>query len=58
MNGNPNSLYVTLFSNTSIKAFPINSIAAFTVELAHEVVLGKGKWEVGLCEFSCVPPLF
>ena len=56
MNGNPNSLYVTLFSNTSMKVYPDNYIGAFTVQLAHMVDLGTDKWEVGLCEFLC-PPL-
>ena len=45
---------MTLVSNSSMKAYPINSIAAFTVDLAHEIMLsGKDRWEVALCEFSC-----
>jgi hypothetical protein len=50
-------LYVTLFSNASQELYPTNSLAVFTVELAQPIVLNSNcDWEVGLCEFSCVPP--
>ena len=51
------SFYMTLFSNSSMKAYPNNSITAFTVQLGHEILLsGNDVWEVAICEFSC--PLF
>ena len=50
------SFYVTMFSNTSMKAYPANTISSFTVELAHEIDLAGYRWEVTLCEFSCSPP--
>ena len=53
MSENPNSFYVTLFSNSYMKVFP-NTIAAFTV--AYEIDLCTDRWEVGLCEFSCPLP--
>ena len=54
--GLPNHFYVTLFSNASLNIFPDNTIAAFTVKLAHPVDLGSNdKWEVGVCEFSYPP---
>jgi len=53
---NPNSFYVTLFSNSLTKAYPDNTIGAFTVQLAHELDLGTNRWEVAICEFSCPPP--
>ena len=57
MGENQDNFYVTLFSNSSMKAYPNNSIAAFTVQLAHEIVLSvKDAWEVAVCEFSCPPP--
>ena len=34
-----------------MNAYPNNTIAAFTVQLAHEIDLGTDRWEVGLCEF-------
>ena len=40
-----------------MNANPNNSIATFTDEVAHEIVLsGNDRWEVALCEFSCYPP--
>jgi hypothetical protein len=50
-------LYVTLFSNASQELYATNTLSAFRVELAKPIVLNSGYgWEVGLCEFSCVPP--
>ena len=49
------SLYVTLFSNSCMKACPENTIFEFTMQLAHEIVLGKDSCEVALCKFSCHP---
>jgi len=54
MVSNPNGFYVTLFRNFSIKAYP-NMIAAFMVQLAHEIDLGTEVWEVTLCELLCPP---
>ena len=52
----PNHFYVTLFSNSSQKLFPDNTINAFTSELAQVIDLGPDdRREVGLCEFSCPP---
>jgi hypothetical protein len=42
MGENQDNFYVTLFSNSSMRACPNNPIAAFTVQLAHEIVL-SGK---------------
>ena len=57
MGENQDHFYVTLFSNSSMKAYPNNSISAFRVQPAHEIVLSrKVAWEVALCEFSCPPP--
>jgi len=50
------SFYVTLFSNSSLKAYPNNTISSFTVQLAHEIDLAVDSWEVALCEFMCPPP--
>jgi len=49
------SFYVTLFSNSSMKAYPDITIS-FTVQLAHEIDLAGAGWEVAICEFSCPPP--
>ena len=49
--------YNTLFSNSSQKVHPANTLAEFTIQLANPIDLGStDKWEVGLCEFSCSPP--
>jgi len=57
MGENQDNFYVTLFSNSSMKAYPNNLIVAFAVQLAHEIVLsGKDAWEVALCDFCCPPP--
>ena len=48
--------YVTLFSNSSMRAYPDNRISAFTVPLAHEIDLITHSWEMALCEFSFLPP--
>ena len=50
------SFYVTLFSNSSIKAYPDYTISAFTVQLAHEIDLDTDSWKMVLCEYSCPPP--
>jgi hypothetical protein len=50
------SLFVTLFSDATMKAYPVNTILAFTVQIAHEIYLASDSWEVARCEFSC-PPL-
>jgi hypothetical protein len=50
-------LYIMLFSNASQDLYPANTLSAFRVELAKPIVLNSNyDWEVGLCEFSCVPP--
>jgi hypothetical protein len=49
-------LYVTLFSNAGQDLYPANTLSACRVELAKPIVLNPSyRWEVGLCEFSCVP---
>jgi hypothetical protein len=49
-----NHFYITLFSNASPETCPNNTLAVFTVQLAHRIDLGsKGSWEVGHCEFNC-----
>ena len=50
------SFYVTLFSNSSMKTYPNNTISSFTVQLTHEIDLAGDSWEVALCEFSSPPP--
>jgi hypothetical protein len=51
-----NHFYVTLFSNTSQKTYPDNTLADFTVQLPHRIDLGStDRWDVGLCKFSCSP---
>jgi len=49
------SFYVTLFSNSSMKAYPDNRISVFTVQLATEIDLAGASWMVALSEFSCPP---
>ena len=56
MRSNPDSLYVTLFSNSSMKAYSNNMIATFAVKLAHETDLGTDRWEMAIYEFSCPTP--
>ena len=56
MGSNSDSFYVTLFSNSSTKVIPDNTIASFIVQLAHEIDLRTDRWEVAICEFSCPPP--
>ena len=52
----PNHFYVTLFSNASLILFSDNTVAAFTVKLAHPVDLGStDNWDVGVCEVSYPP---
>lgn len=48
MKGKPNSFYVTLFINASMKDN--------TLHLAQELDLGNDRWEVFLCDFTCSPP--
>jgi len=50
------SFYVTLFSNSSMKSYPANTISSFTVQLAHEIDLAGDIRKVAHCEFSCPPP--
>jgi len=50
------SFYVTLFSYSSTKASPNNTISSFTVQIAHEIDLAGDSWKVALPEFSCPPP--
>ena len=38
-----------------MKAYPNNTIAAFTVQLAYAIDLGVDRWEVEVCEFSFPP---
>jgi hypothetical protein len=48
--------YITLFSNASVNCYSDNTLTAFTVDPPRSVVLNAiERWEVGLCEFSCVP---
>jgi hypothetical protein len=49
--------YITLFSNASQNVHSSNTLADFTIQLAHRIDLGTNTdWELGLCEFSCPPP--
>jgi hypothetical protein len=48
--------YVSVFSNSPMKAYPDNTISAFTMQLAHALDLAAVSWEGALCEFSCSPP--
>ena len=54
--GMVSSFYVTLFSNSSMKAYADNTISAFTVQLARDIDLGTDSCEVAICEFSCLSP--
>ena len=54
MDSNPDSFNDTLISNSSTKAYLNRTIGAFTVQLAHEIVLGTDRWEVAVCEFSFI----
>ena len=48
--------YITLFSNSSQKTNPANTLTEFRIQLAQPIDLGStDNWEVGLCEFSCPP---
>jgi len=48
--------YNTLFSNSSQKVHPANTLAEFTIQLAQSIDLGsRDNWEVGSREFSCPP---
>jgi len=52
-----NQFYVTLFSNSSSKIYD-NTLSAFTIKLAQTIDLNYAeKWEVGICEVTCPPPL-
>jgi len=49
--------YITLFSNSTRKTRPANTLAEFTIQLAQPIDLGStDSWEEGQCEFSCPPP--
>ena len=50
------NFYVTLFSNSCMKAYPNQTISSFTVQIAYEIDLTGDSWEVELCEFSCPLP--
>jgi len=53
-----NHFYVTLFCDASQKLHPKNTLAEFTIQLTRRIDLGStDNWQVGLCEFSCPPPL-
>jgi len=50
---NRDHFYITLFSNASQHLYPDNKISAFTIQLAHPIILDPSEiWEVGLCELS------
>jgi hypothetical protein len=50
-------LYVTWFSTDSQNLYPENTLSQFTSELAQPIILNPDYgWEVGLAEFSSVPP--
>ena len=50
---NRDHFYITLFSNASQHLYPDNKISAFTIKLAHPIILDPSEiWEVGLCELS------
>jgi len=52
-----NKFYITLFSNSSSKIYD-NTLSNFTIKLAQPIDLNYAvKWEVGICELSCPPPL-
>jgi len=44
MDGIPNSFYVNLFRNSSMRIYPDNTIAAFTVRLAHNIDIKQYRW--------------
>jgi hypothetical protein len=49
---------MTRFSNASQKIHSSNTLADFIIQLEQRIDLGStGNWEVGVCEFSCPPPL-
>jgi hypothetical protein len=49
--------YITLFSNSSQKVHPSNTLSDFKIQLAQPLDLGSAEnLEVGLCEFSCPHP--
>ena len=53
-----NHFYITLFSNASQKLHPDHTLAECTIKLAQRIDLGStDNWDVGLCKFSCPPPL-
>jgi hypothetical protein len=50
--------YTTLFSNASQETYPENTLSEFRIQLAQRIFLGStDSWVVGLCEFSCPPPV-
>jgi hypothetical protein len=52
-----NHFYVILFSNSSNAIYKDNKLSAFTIKLAQPIVKLCRKWEVGICEVTCPPPL-
>jgi hypothetical protein len=58
MNAAANHFYVTLFSNSSSEIYKDNTLSAFTIKLAQPIELNYAeKWEVGICEVTCPPPV-
>jgi len=50
--------YITLFRNASQNIHSKNRLDEYTIQLAQRIDLGlTDNWEVGLCEFSCPPPM-
>lgn len=43
---------LVLPSNSSMKNFPQNTLAQFTVQLPQPIDLSRGKWEIGLSEIQ------
>lgn len=54
MNADPKHYHVTLLSTDSQDIYFDIKHRAFTVELEQELVHGNNRWELGLCEFSCL----
>jgi len=49
-----NQIYLTLFSNSSSKIYKDNTLSASKIKLELNYA---DKWEVGICEVTCPPPL-
>jgi len=55
MSPGQNNFYMTLLSNASRDIHDQNTLADFTVKLAHHIGLGStSNWEVGVWEISCI----